>query len=138
MEGTSMTDLWSELVLTAIENMRATLAIVMLSILAMLALVIIGGLLGWILGTLVMRVARALKLDDRSRAWGLTSALARASIYRPTSQVLKLVVFWGIFMLFATMGIDALAIPGAPFSTDVLMRFLPRLLSALLILIVAW
>ena len=133
-----MTDLWSELVLTAIGNMRATLAIVLPSILAMLALVILGALLGWIAGTLVMRIARALKLDDRSRAWGLTSALTRASIYRPTSQVLKLVAFWGIFMLFATMGIDALAIPGAPGATGVLMRLLPRLLSALLILVVGW
>jgi len=133
-----MTDLWSDLVLTAIGNMRATLATVLPGILAMLALVILGALLGWIAGTVVTRVARALRLDDLSRAWGLTSALARASIYRPPSQMLKLVAFWGIFMLFATMGIDALAIPGAPGATGVLMRTLPRLLSALLILIVGW
>jgi hypothetical protein len=133
-----MTDLWSELVLTAIGNMRATLATVLPGILAMLALVILGALLGWIASTLVTRVARALRLDDLSRAWGLTSALARASIYRPPSQMLKLVAFWGIFMVFATMGIDALAIPGAPAATGVLMRTLPRLLSALLILIVGW
>src|SRR5262245_64573949 len=133
-----MTDLWSELVLTAIGNMRVTLATVLPSILAMLALVILGGLLGWTAGALVTRVARALRLDERSRAWGLTSALARASIYRPPSQVLKLVAFWGIFMVFATMGIDALAIPGAPGATGVLMRLLPRLLSALLILVVGW
>ena len=133
-----MTDLWSDLVLTAIGNMRATLATVLPGILAMLALVILGALLGWIASTLVTRVARALRLDDLSRAWGLTSALARASIYRPPSQMLKLVAFWGIFMVFATMGIDALAIPGAPAATGVLMRTLPRLLSALLILIVGW
>jgi hypothetical protein len=133
-----MTDLWSDLVLTAIGNMRATLATVLPGILAMLALVILGALLGWIASTLVTRVARALRLDDLSRAWGLTSALARASIYRPPSQMLKLVAFWGLFMVFATMGIDALAIPGAPAATGVLMRTLPRLLSALLILIVGW
>jgi Conserved TM helix len=133
-----MTDLWSELVLTAIGNMRATLATVLPSILAMLALVVLGALLGWIAGTLVTRFARALRLDDRSRAWGLTSALARAGLYSPPSQMLKLVAFWGIFMVFATMGIDALAIPGAPGATGVLMRFLPRLLSALLILVVGW
>ena len=133
-----MTDLWSDLVLTAIGNMRATLATVLPGILAMLALVILGALLGWIASTLVTRVARALRLDDLSRAWGLTSALARAGIYSPPSQMLKLVAFWGIFMVFATMGIDALAIPGAPAATGVLMRTLPRLLSALLILIVGW
>src|SRR3989454_8298475 len=36
------------------------------------------------------------------------------------------------------MGIDALAIPGAPGATRTLMHLLPRTLSALLILIVGW
>src|SRR5437867_6876046 len=133
-----MTDLWSDLVLTAIGNMRITLGAVLPSILAMLALVALGALLGWIAGTLMTRLARASRLDQRSRTWGLTSALARASIYRPPSQVLRLIAFWGIFVIFATMGIDALAIPGAPGATGMLMRLLPRLLSALLILVVGW
>src|SRR4030095_4427924 len=108
------------------------------SILAMLTLVGLGALLGWIAGTLVARLAHAMDLDQRSRTWGVTSALARAGVSRPPSQVLRLVAFWGIFGIFATMGIDALAIPGAPGATSMLMRFLPRLLSALLILVVGW
>ncbi len=41
-------------------------------------------------------------------------------------------------MVFATMGIAALAIPGAPGATRTLMHLLPRTLSALLILVVGW
>jgi Mechanosensitive ion channel, conserved TM helix len=137
-EGTTMTDFWRDLVLTAIHNMSVTLGTVLPSILAMLTLVALGALLGWIAGTVVARLAQALALDQRSRTWGITAALARAGIYRPPSQVLRLVAFWGIFVIFATMGIDALAIPGAPGATSMLMRFLPRLLSALLILVVGW
>src|SRR5947199_5838687 len=133
-----MTDFLSDLVLTAMRNMTATLGAVLPSILAMLTLVALGALLGWIAGTLVTRLAHALDLDQRSRTWGLTSARARAGIYRPPSQVLRLIAFWGIFVIFATMGIDALAIPGAPGATGMLMRLLPRLLSALLILVVGW
>src|SRR3989442_14372244 len=133
-----MADFWRDLVLTAMRNMTATLGAVLPSILAMLALVALGALLGWIAGTLVPRLARARRRDERSRTWGLTSALARAGIYRPLSQVLRLVAFWGIFVVFATMGIDAPAIPGAPGAAGVLMRFLPRFLSALLILVVGW
>ena len=137
-EGTTMTDFWRDLVLTTMHNMSVTLGTVLPSILAMLTLVVLGALLGWIAGTIVSRLALALGLDQRSRTWGITSALARAGIYRPPSQVLRLVAFWGIFVIFATMGIDALAIPGAPGATSMLMRFLPRLLSALLILVVGW
>src|SRR5947208_8607451 len=114
-----MMDFWRDLVVTAIRNMTATLGAVLPSILAMLALVALGALLGWIAGTLETRLARALRLDERSRTWGLTSALERAGIYRPLAQVLRLVAFWGIIVVFATMGIDALAIPGAPCATGV-------------------
>jgi len=76
--------------------------------------------------------------DRRSRAWGLTSALNRAGVDRAPSEILRLVVFWGIFAIFATMGIDALAIPGAPGATGILMQLLPRSLTAVLILIVGW
>ena len=133
-----MMDFWRDLVVTAIRNMTATLGAVMPSILAMLTLVALGALLGWAAAALVTRLARATDFDQRSRTWGLTSALARAGVYRPPSQALKLVVFWGIFMIFATMGIDALAIPGAAGATSMVLRLLPRLLSALLILVVGW
>jgi len=104
----------------------------------MLTLVALGALLGWVAAALVTRVARATDFDQRARTWGLTPALARAGVYRPPSQALRLVAFWGMFVIFATMGIDALAIPGAPGATSMLMAFLPRLLSALLILVVGW
>ncbi len=133
-----MTDLWRDLVLTAIGEMTATLRVVAPSVLAMLTLVMLGAVLGWILGALVSRLARAADLDERSGTWGLTAALARAGAHRPPSQILKLLVFWGTFTLFATMGIDALAIPGAPGATVMLVRVLPRLLSAFLILVVGW
>ena len=141
-----MTDFWRDLVLAAMRNMGATLKAVVPSVLAMLTLVVLGavlgwiagGLLGWVAGGLLMRLLRAVDFDRRSRAWGLASPLNRAGIDRPPSEILRLVVFWGIFAIFATMGIDALAIPGAPGATGILMQFLPRSLTAVLILIVGW
>src|SRR2546430_13088930 len=133
-----MTAFWRDLVVTAMRSMTATLGAVMPSILAMLTLVALGALLGWIAAVLIKRLAHATDFDQRARTGGLTSALARAGVYRPPSQALKLVVFWGIFMIFATMGIDALAIPGAAGATSMVLRLLPPLLSALLILAVGW
>src|SRR5439155_627923 len=59
-------------------------------------------------------------------------------VYKTPSLLLRLSVFWGVFVVFATMGIDALAIPGAPGATRTLMHLLPRTLAALLILVVGW
>src|SRR2546430_1250429 len=73
-----MADFWRDLVLTAMRNMSVTLGTVLPSILAMLTLVVLGAVLGWIAWALVGRLARAMDLDQRSRTWGVTSALARA------------------------------------------------------------
>lgn len=131
-----MTDFWRELVWSAIRNTGVTLRAVVPSVLAMLTLLVLGAMLGWVAGTLITRLARALDFDRRSGAWGLTGALTRSGITRPPSEVIRLLVFWGIFVVFVSMGIDALSIPGAPGATGILMRFLPRILSALLILVV--
>lgn len=131
-----MTDFWNGLVLAAIRNAGVTLTAVVPSVLAMLVLLLAGGVLGGIAGALVGRLARAVDLDRRSGAWGLTTALTRAGVARPPSQALRLLVGWGIFVIFATMGVDALAIPGAPGATGILMRLLPSVLAALLILLV--
>ena len=131
-----MSDFWYDLVLAAIRNAGVTLKAVVPSVLAMLVLLLAGGVLGWIAGALVGRLARAVDLDRRSGAWGLTTALTRAGVARPPSHALRLLVGWGIFVIFATMGVDALAIPGAPGATGILMRLLPSVLAALLILLV--
>lgn len=133
-----MADFWGDLVWTAVLDTANRVRVVMPGVLAMLTLVALGAVLGWIGAALVRRLAHAVDLDRRSRAWGLTHALARAGVYRTPSELLRLVVFWGVFVVFATMGIDALAIPGAPGATGMLMYLLPRALSALLILVVGW
>ena len=133
-----MADFWRDLVWTAVRDTGATVRAVMPSVVAMLTLVALGATLGWVGGALSGWLARAVDLDRRSRAWGLTGALARAGVYKTPSLLLRLSVFWGVFVVFATMGIDALAIPGAPGATRTLMHLLPRTLAALLILVVGW
>ena len=133
-----MADFWRDLVWTVVRDTGATVRAVMPSVVAMITLVALGATLGWVGGALSGWLARAVDLDRRSRAWGLTGALARAGVYKTPSLLLRLSVFWGVFVVFATMGIDALAIPGAPGATRTLMHLLPRTLAALLILVVGW
>jgi len=54
-----MTAFWRDLVVSAIRNMTATLGAVMPSILAMLTLVALGAVLGWLAAALLTRLAVA-------------------------------------------------------------------------------
>jgi hypothetical protein len=133
-----MTDFWRDLVLAAIREMIGRMAVVLPNVLAMLTLLALGVVLGLAARAILTRLARALDLDRRSQAWGLAGALLRAGIGRTPSQVVGLVAFWAVVALFATMGIDALSLPGSPGMTATLVSLLPRVLAAALILIVGW
>ncbi len=133
-----MWDFWQDLVWTEIHGLGAKLAAVLPGLLAMLTLLALGALLGWAARTILTWLARAIDFDRRSKAWGFAAAWSQAGIAREPSQVLGLLVFWGIFAVFATLGIDALAPQGTPGVAAALVQLVPRLVAAGLILVVGW
>ena len=74
-----------------------------------------------------------------SDRYGLWPAAVRAGaahgMLRTPSDVLGLLFFWTIFVIFASLGIDALGVVGA---TAMLLGFLPAVFAAVLILLVGW
>ena len=113
-----MTDMWSDLMWTAIHNVTARLVIILPGLLAILTLSAIGLVGGWLIGRLARRLARTLAFDRRAEAWGLSQAMGRSGIRRTPSDVIGLVVFWSILVVSVTLAVDALAIPGTGRVTD--------------------
>jgi hypothetical protein len=132
-----MGDRWPSDVWSGLLQVRERLFAVIPSLLVLLTLVAAGLLLAWLARRLVSRAGRAIGLDRLFERWGLTPSLRRAGIMRTPSDVLGLICFWGIFILFASVGVDE-ALPGAPGATALLVGFLPPLFTAALILLVGW
>ncbi len=127
-------DVWSGLL-----QVRERLLAVIPGLLVLLTMLVVGFLLAWLARVIVSRVGRALGIDRLLERWGVAPSLRRSGILRLPSDVLGLVCFWAIFILFASVGIDGLALPGgAPGATALLVAFLPPLLAAALILLVGW
>jgi hypothetical protein len=133
-----MTDMWGDLVWGALADLNARLVAALPSLLALATLVLGGLVLAWVAAKLVVRLGRASDLDRRSEGWGLASALRRAGVTRMPSEVLGRCVFWGIFALFAVMGVDALRIPGTWRITDFIFLWIPNLIGAALLILVGW
>jgi hypothetical protein len=129
---------WTDLVWSALEGLGSRLWAVLPAVLAMLTLLAAGLLAGWIASRMLVRLARAVTLDRRAEHWGLTAVLLRSGIRRSPSALLGLTVFWGIVLLFATMAVDALAIPGTGRVTDFIFAWVPTAFGAALILLVGW
>jgi hypothetical protein len=133
-----MADMWTDLVLAALRDLGGRLTLVLPGVLAMLTLAALGLFGAWLVARLLRRLARAVSLDRRAETWGLVAALRRAGFQQAPSQVLAVTVFWGLFVLFLSLAVDALAIPGTPRVTDFVFSWVPRLVGAALILLVGW
>ena len=133
-----MTDMWGDLVWAALADLKTRLMLVLPGILAMLTLAIVGLALAWISARVARRLAQAVAFDRRSETWGIVAALNRAGVRKPPSQVLGLIVFWSVLVLFLPVAIDALAIPGTGRLTEFVFSWVPRVMGAALILLVGW
>ncbi len=134
-----MRGIWDEIVV--VETMRGVasrLAGVVPNILTMLVLLVLGLALGALARWFVVRLLRAIRFGQRAERWGIQPALARAGILRDPETLAGSLVFWGIFLLFAMMGIDALALPGMYGATSVVVQLIPNVLAAALMLVVGW
>jgi hypothetical protein len=133
-----MGDRWPNDVWSGLLQVRERLLAIIPGLLILLTLLVIGFLLASLARVLVFRVGRALGVDGLFERWGIAPSLRRSGILRLPSEVLGLVCFWAIFIIFASVGIDAMALPGAPGATALLVAFLPPLFAAALILLVGW
>ena len=121
-----MTDMWGDLVWAALADLKTRLMLVLPGILAMLTLAAVGLARAWVSARVARRLAQAVAFDRRAEAWGIVAALNRAGVRKPPSQVLGLVVFWSVLVLFLPVAIDALAIPGTGRLTEFVFSWVPR------------
>lgn len=129
---------WGRGVWAALVQAGDRLAAVLPALLVMLVLVVIGLVLGLVARVVLTRLGRAVKLDRHLERWGLASSFRRSGIRRTPADLVGVVAFWAIFVLFASLGVDALGAPGSRSATAFLFAFLPPLFAATLILVVGW
>ena len=116
-----MSDRWPGEVWAGLLEVRERLLAVIPGLLVMLTLVGLGLVTAWVARLAVSRLGRVLGVDRAFERWGVGPSLRRSGIVRPTSDVLGLVCFWAIFILFASAAVDALARPGRPVATALLL-----------------
>jgi len=133
-----MWTVWKDVVVETLRGVGRRLEALMPNVLAMLLLVVMGLAIGLVVRGVVVRLLRAMKFATLCERWGIQQALARAGILREPDRLAGSVVFWGIFLVFAMMGIDALKLPGMPGATSVVVQLIPNVLAAVLMLIVGW
>lgn len=106
------------------------------TLLLALAILIGGWLLARLLGVLTRRLARRVGVDAAVERSGLADGLAQAQITRSASELIGLLIFWLVFLSFLPITLEKMGLSIAVAPLHALVGYLPRLLAAILVMIV--
>jgi small-conductance mechanosensitive channel len=106
------------------------------TVLAVLTVLLIGWVVARFLAALARRLARRLQLDDIVQRTELARGMEQAKISRSASELIGILVFWLVFLSFVLVALENLGLSIAILPLQGLIGFLPRLLAAILILVV--
>jgi hypothetical protein len=133
-----MHETWTDILWTSFREVAQRLTVVAPRLLALLTLVLVGWAVAAIARRLTVRLLGAGDFDTRCGRWGLTASLVRGGIRQPPTALVGRVVFWMIFLVALLMGIEALEVPATAGLVGVVLRFLPNLIVAGLVMVAGW
>jgi hypothetical protein len=133
-----MQDAWTEILITSFRDVASRLAGIGPRLLAALTLLGAGWAVAAVLSRLAVRLLLAVDLDGRCARLGVMGTLGRAGIRRPPSELVGRLVFWIIVVIGLLMAIEALEVPAAVELAPVVIKFLPNLLVAVIVMIIGW
>ncbi len=133
-----MRETWSDILVTSFQEVVHRLSPVAPRLLAMLTLILVGWILAAIARRLTVRVLLAANLDRRCSGWGLTATLVRAGIRQPPTALSGRLVFWTFLLVALLMGVEALEMPATAGLVALVLRFLPNLIVAGLVMVTGW
>jgi hypothetical protein len=130
-----MSTLWEEAMVDAFRQTAREIAHLLPKLFALLTFLLLGLAAAWLVRHLLLRILRAVRFDLLCERFGLTQALVKAGIKQPVSYLVARLSFWIVFLVFALMGVDALALPATANLMSLVIGFLPHLLAAVVLLL---
>jgi len=103
-----------------------------------LVIFILGWIIGAVLGKAVAQILQALKLDNALRSAGFESAVSRAGFKLDSGAFVGELVKWFVIVVFLVASLDVLGLSQVNvFLQQVVLLFLPKVIVAVLIMLVA-
>src|SRR3972149_941404 len=104
------------------------------NLMAMLIIIIAGLILAWLIRLVILRTLKALNFDTWSDRAGLTALIRKGDVWAKPSEFFGYAVYLLLVVVFVMIGVDALQIPVIANLLSQFLIYLPRALSAILII----
>lgn len=129
---------WANVLNLSFQNLFYGLVEYLPNLLIAVIIFILGWLIGAGLGRLVAQVVNSLRVDQALRAAGVERVLERAGFSLNSGAFLGMLVKWFFILVFLVAALEVLGLTQVTmFLTAVVLGYLPRVIVAVLILLVA-
>ncbi len=130
--------IWADVLNRSFQNLFYGLVAFIPNLIVAIVIFIVGWLVGVGLGRVVTQVVNALRVDHALRSAGLERLLSRAGFELSSGKFLGLLVEWFFIIVFLVAALDVLHLTTVNlFISDVVLGYLPQVIVAVLILLVA-
>ncbi len=129
---------WADVLNQSFQNLFYGLVAFIPTLVIAIVIFIIGWLVGLGLGRVVKQVVDALRVDDALRSTGIERILSRAGFELSSGKFLGFLVEWFFIIVFLVAALDVLGLTTVNlFISEVVLGYLPQVIVAVLILLVA-
>lgn len=129
---------WADVLNLSFQNLFYGLVEYLPNLLIAVIIFIVGWLIGAGLGRVVAQVVNSLRVDQALRAAGVERVLERAGFSLNSGAFLGMLVKWFFILVFLVAALEVLGLTQVTmFLTAVVLGYLPRVIVAVLILLVA-
>ena len=128
---------WGEAVLTSMASALALLLGAIPKIIGFLVILIIGWIISGILATAVASLLRAVRFNDLAQRSGFSGFIHQMGIQQDAAGMLADLAKWFVRLIVLVVAFDALGLPAVSQVLQQLLLWLPNLVVALVILVIA-
>ncbi|MCR4279785.1 MAG: hypothetical protein NUV78_03555 [Candidatus Zambryskibacteria bacterium] len=129
---------WGEVLTLSFQNLWIGVLNFVPNLVVAIVILVLGWLIGALIGRAIAQVFRALKIDDALRRAGLETFLRRGGVNLDSGAFIGALVKWFVIVVFLVAALDILGLAQVNlFLQEVVLGYLPRVLAAALVLLVA-
>lgn len=131
-------DTWTTVLTRSFQDLSAGVITYLPSLLVAIIIFVIGWLVGAGLGRIVAQVVRSIRVDNALKSAGFDEVVGRAGFSLDSGAFLGGLVKWFVIIVFLVASLDVLGLTQVNrFLNDVVLGYLPQVIVAVLILLVA-
>lgn len=129
---------WADVLSQSFQSLFAGSMVLVSQLVIAIVIFIVGWLVGAGVGRVVEQIVNAIRVDQALRATGLERVLSRAGFGLSAGKFLGFLVKWFFIVAFLVASLDVLHLTTVNlFLSDVVLGYLPQVIVAVLILLVA-